>query len=365
MVKTTIVVTPYFESIWPYTADHLKAQLIPFADVTLKRVEHTDVVVASEVLPKPDAVERLIVLGARLHVDDADRLNSVREVFVSTGYEHQNLEQQLQGLDIKQLVHPSVGYWAQSVAEFALALTICGLRRIPQLHHAILSEHSAWDHPLEQFGDDPAFANGTVEGKRVRIVGAGNIASRYAGFASALGADVASWDPFASEPSFHRSGARREWHLDRLVSDAEIFAPMVPLTPSTAGLITADHIDALPAGTLVVLTTRAGICDMAALRRRILADELSLAADVFDVEPLPLNDPILGRSNVVHTPHQAGRTKDANLRWAEALVEQFEEWNTYTSPTPGGQEPAPAPRVSTKRTGAGFSPSFDPETSLR
>jgi phosphoglycerate dehydrogenase-like enzyme len=70
--------------------------------------------------------------------------------------------------------------------------------------------------------------------------------------------------------------------------------------------------------------TRAHVVDTEALRRRVLADELGLAADVFDVEPLPLNDPLLGRSNVVHTPHNAGRTIDANRRWAEMLAEQFD-----------------------------------------
>ena len=55
----------------------------------------------------------------------------------------------------------------------------------------------------------------------------------------------------------------------------------------------------------------------------MLADELALAADVFDVEPLPFGDPLLGRDNVVHTPHLAGRTVDANVAWAQALLAQF------------------------------------------
>ena len=62
---------------------------------------------------------------------------------------------------------------------------------------------------------------------------------------------------------------------------------------------------------------------MAAIRERVLADEIALAADVFDVEPLPQNDPLLGRHNVVHTPHNAGRTQQANERWAEMLVAQM------------------------------------------
>ena len=80
----------------------------------------------------------------------------------------------------------------------------------------------------------------------MRIVGMGNIASRYASYVSAMGADVAAWDPFAGEPGFHRSGARKEWHLDRLVQDAEIFAPMVPLMEGTQGIVTRKHIEALP-----------------------------------------------------------------------------------------------------------------------
>jgi phosphoglycerate dehydrogenase-like enzyme len=99
---------------------------------------------------------------------------------------------------------------------------------------------------------------------------------------------------------------------------------MVPLTDATQGIVTQHHIEALPRGTLVVLVTRADICHMPSVRRRVLANELALAADVFDVEPLPLNDPLLGRHNVVHTPHNAGRTKQANDAYAAMLVDQFE-----------------------------------------
>ena len=137
------------------------------------------------------------------------------------------------------------------------------------------------------------------------------------------GADVAAWDPFAPEASFHRAGSRREMHLDELIKDAEILAPMLPLTPNTRGLVTEAHIDALPKGCLVILATRAKICDVDAIRRRVMADEIALAADVFDMEPVPLDDPLLGRHNVVHTPHLAGRTIDANREWVKRLTDQF------------------------------------------
>ena len=267
--------------------------------------------------------------------EEIDDLPSLKEAFVSTGYEANPVKEALEARGIVSLEHGSEGFWGQSVSEFALGLTIGALRRIPQTHHAIITDLGAWDYPVQQYGDDSRFANGTIEGKRIRIVGAGNIASRYASFVNMLGADVAVWDPYASEPSFHRSGSRREFQLDRLVEDAEIFVPMVPLMPSTTGLVTAAHIAALPTGCLIVLATRAGIVDMPELRRRVLADELSLAS-VFDEEPLPRDDPLLGRHNVVHTPHNAGRTKEANYRWAEMLAATLPEFDSLlvTPPRP-------------------------------
>lgn len=107
------------------------------------------------------------------------------------------------------------------------------------------------------------------------------------------------------------------------MSDAEIFVPCVPLRDSTRGLVAAEHLHSLPDGCLVILVTRAEICDMTLLRERVLNGELALAADVFDQEPLPLDDRLLGHANVVHTPHNAGRTVHANHSYAELLAEQF------------------------------------------
>lgn len=325
-MRTAIVVDPSFDTIWPFSADRVHQLLSPMLETSFARLADGDAAWITAV-DEPAAVERLILLGATATDADLDALPALKEAFVTVGYGPNPAKEVLEARGITPLEHGSEGFWGQSVSEFALGLTIGALRRIPQTHHAILTDLAPWDYPVHQYGDDSRFTNGTVEGKRVRIVGAGNIASRYASFMHMLGADVAVWDPYASEPSFHRAGSRRVFDLDKLVEDAEIFVPMVPLIPSTAGLVTAKHIAALPAGCLVVLATRAGIVDVPELRRRVLADELSLAADVFDEEPLPLDDPLLGRDNVVHTPHNAGRTKESNYRWAEMLAERLPEFD--------------------------------------
>ena len=225
--------------------------------------------------------------------------------------------------------------WGQSVAEFALGLTICGLRRIPQIYTDMMHGHDTWDYSSPgtdlgkpgqrsfQMGDDPRFVSGTISGKKVRILGAGNIGARYASWCSMLGADVAIWDPIAKDATFAISGARRCFDKLELVKDADIIAPMMPLFEATAGIVDAEMINEIPKGSLVILVTRAQICEVDALYKRVLSDELSLAADVYDIEPLPLDSPLLGRHNVVHTPHNAGRTIDANYSRADDAIARF------------------------------------------
>ncbi|SFM38810.1 Phosphoglycerate dehydrogenase [Paenibacillus sp. 1_12] len=337
-MSSLIVVHPKFDRVWPWAADHLHSLWKGQGMVQFVRLQPGDTRSIAELATQPESVTRLVTLAVPVSEDELRAFTGLKEAVIGMNPYSvvcpAELRNYLEHTQVNVYSHTTEGYWGQSVSEFGLALTLNGLRRIPQTHHEMMTSPKVWDYEPpggigqpglrgQQFGDNPNFTNGTVQGKRIRIVGAGNIASRYASFVRMLGADVAAWDPFASEPSFHRAGSRRELHLGRLVEDAEIFVPMVPLTETTTGLIHSKLIRSLPAGCLVVLVTRAGICDMEALRERVLNDELSLAADVFDVEPLPLDDPLLGRHNVVHTPHNAGRTMQANQAWAEKLHEQF------------------------------------------
>jgi phosphoglycerate dehydrogenase-like enzyme len=330
-----IAVHPRFDQVWPFAADHLHRLWSADSETEFVRLAEDDTRSLAMAASRPSQVTRLACLGVPVSVDDLRTFPALREATLQyAGALDVACQQYLDSAGVRCIQHTSEGFWGESVAEFALALTLCALRRIPQNYHAMLNNLAPWTQYRgtehrgpgtrgEQFSDDTRFAHGTIAGKRVRIVGSGNIGSRYADYCQMMGADVAAWDPFAPDSTFHRSGARREWHLEALVRDTDIFAPMLPLKPDTTGLIDARLIDSLPQGCLVVLVTRAGICDVTALRRRVLNDELALAADVFDVEPLPLDDPLLGRDNVVHTPHLAGRTQHANQQWAEALAAQF------------------------------------------
>ena len=337
-MRSAICVHERFDAEWPFAADYWHECWQRQGDCEFYRTEETETR-APQLVPDPASVQRLALLGFPACPEDLEPFSGLEECFhPGHGPRIPTRDQWSDGIEaaiargVSFIPHRVDVYWGQSVAEFALGLTIAALRRIPQTYAAMQRGHETWKyHPKigrpgqrgAQYGDDSRFTSGTLCGKRVRVVGAGNIGARYASWCAAMGAQVGIWDPFAPDASFVVARATRCFHLSELVRDAEVFVPMLPLTDSTRGLVTADLIDALPHGGLVVQVTRAAICDTGALYRRVLNDELALAADVFDAEPVPLDSPLLGRHNVVHTPHNAGRTRDANHAWVDDQIARF------------------------------------------
>ena len=332
-----VAVNTAFEAVWPEVPDRLVEYWRGTGDVQCVRLDPEDDRPVSAVLDAPADVEQLVALGVPVTDDCVAALSNLDEATVMDGGYSPDTEAHaaLEAAGVTTHFHESEGFWSQSVAELALGITIGAMRRIPSKHQAITEGTDVWDRDLwderaeagyggvQVTADSPFWTHGTVDGKRLRAVGVGNIGSRYLDYMHGLGADVAAYDPYADEPCFHRAGARQVHHLEDLLDDAEIFAPLVPLTAETEGLVDRDLVEALPEGCLVVLVTRAGVTDFETVRERVLDDEIALAADVFDYEPLEPDDPIVGRDNVVHTPHVAGRTEDANAAWARMLLARF------------------------------------------
>jgi phosphoglycerate dehydrogenase-like enzyme len=332
-MRSVICVHEKYDGTWPFTADHWHQRWEDEGGCELYRTEDADPH-APEIVPDPAAVNRLVLLGFPTGRSDVEPFSSLEECYVSESYGDDSGEGvaflKEKGVTV---LHPRGDVqWGQTVAEYALGMTIAALRRIPMTYNAMIKGHETWNYNTQpgkpgqrgqQFGDDTDYVSGTIHGKRVCVIGVGNIGGRYSKWCQMMGADVAVWDPFAPDASFDLAGVTRCWSLDELVTDSDIFAPMVPLTDSTRGLVTADHINALPSQSLVLQVTRAKVCDTEALYKRVLNNELFLAADVFDEEPVPLDSPLLGRANVIHTPHNAGRTIDANTARADDGIARF------------------------------------------
>ncbi|WP_443057881.1 NAD(P)-dependent oxidoreductase [Streptomyces sp. KLMMK] len=106
--------------------------------------------------------------------------------------------------------------------------------------------------------------------------------------------------------------------------ECDVLVIAVQDSPGATGVIDRDLVRApLKNGAIVVTVTRSAAIDTKALHERVMAGEPVWDADVYDEEPLPADDPLIGRHNVVHPPCIAGRTRDGNLAVADVIADDF------------------------------------------
>lgn len=184
---------------------------------------------------------------------------------------------------------------ATPVAEHAVALLLALCKHVPHMVDAKRDQN--W-LPRETIG---------VTGMRVVVVGLGAIGRRTCRLLAAIGARVtavASHGRVDSEIGFVHGA-------DELLSVAESAQALVIAAPFTAGtdcLVSADVLDAIPHGGIIVNVGRGRVIDQDALGSALFSGHLSGAAlDVFRDEPLPAGDTLWSLPNVIVSPHMAAR----------------------------------------------------------
>jgi phosphoglycerate dehydrogenase-like enzyme len=197
---------------------------------------------------------------------------------------------------------------APSVAEGAVLLMLAALRRLPALDRAT-REGRGWP-------SDPALGETVrdIGACTVGLVGYGNIAKHVAGIVAAMGATVLHTST--------RDDGLPGWRpLPDLLAAGDIVSLHLPLTDDTRGLLGRNALARMKPGAVLVNTSRGPIVDEAALVDALQSGRLAAAGlDVFEVEPVQPDNPLLGLDNVVLTPHVTWYTVDTMRRYLVEAV---------------------------------------------
>jgi D-3-phosphoglycerate dehydrogenase len=155
-----------------------------------------------------------------------------------------------------------------------------------------------------------------VAGRTAGLVGFGAVGRATAWRLDGLGMRVITTDPFAPDATHE---------LDDLLSEADVVSMHAAVTPDTFGMINAAKFALMKPGALYLNTARAGLHDVDALVAALESGRLGGAAlDHVDGETLPAGHPLLGRDDVVLTPHIGGATYDVETRQTEMIVADLE-----------------------------------------
>ena len=185
-------------------------------------------------------------------------------------------------------------YCLREVSDHAMALLLALARKIPFSDKLVQS--GRWEVP-------PIVPLRRLEGQLLGLVGFGNIPRALVPKAKAFGLKVVTHDPYVAKDVLASSGVENVG-FDDLMARSDFISIHAPLLPATRGLINAAAFTKMKKGAYLINTARGPLVDEAALVAALDSGHLGGAAlDVVAVEPLAKDSPLLGRDNVILTPH--------------------------------------------------------------
>ncbi len=195
-----------------------------------------------------------------------------------------------------------------STTELTFALMLDVMRRVARSDHAM------------RRGEWPLVLGYVLKGKTLGILGLGKIGTEVAAIARAFGMKVIAWGPTLTAERAAKSDATF-MALDDLLKTADVVSVHLKLSEESKNLLNKARLRLMKKSAYLINTARGAIVDEPALIKLLKEEAIAGAAlDVFAVEPLPGNHPLLELDNVVLTPHLGWPTDSGFEGFADNAV---------------------------------------------
>ena len=192
------------------------------------------------------------------------------------------------------------------VAEFAMTLILACHRHLPIAHNDTRAD--AWMRP-----EIDGYDSYELLGKTVGIVGAGRIGSTLARLLRGFETKTLYTDLVRSEQAEKYGATRVE--LDELLTESDVVSLHTNLNAGSHKLIGARELSLMKSSALLVNTCRGPVVDETALIEALRNKEIwGAGLDVFEIEPVEADNPLLTMDNVVVAPHVAGKSWESYPR---------------------------------------------------
>ena len=187
-------------------------------------------------------------------------------------------------------------YCIREVSDHAMALLLSLIRKVPLSNKLVQS--GRWEMPA-------VVPIRRIEGTVLGLIGFGHIPRLVAPKAQAFGIKVVAHDPFA-KPEVFKAANVESVDLDTLFKTSDYVSVHAPLLPATRGMMNASAFAKMKKGAYIVNTARGPLIDEPALVAALDSGQIGGAGlDVVAAEPLAKDLPLLGRDNVIISPHTA------------------------------------------------------------
>lgn len=204
------------------------------------------------------------------------------------------------------------------VAEWALGLILISLRNIGAQFRRVIAGQPR-DTDITPY-------RGPLTGRRVGLIGCGNMGRRLIRYLQPFDVETWVYDPYL-QPEVADILEFTQTSLDNVLSQCDVIVCVAPLTPATRGMIGKREIELIRPGSAFVNVSRGAIVDSEALIARLKRNDITAGLEVWDPEPIPEDSEIRHLPNAFVTPHTAGlRGEGERNPFFGLMVDEFDRF---------------------------------------
>jgi phosphoglycerate dehydrogenase-like enzyme len=199
-----------------------------------------------------------------------------------------------------------------ATASAALLLMLALAKNLPRQER--ITRAGRWDLQAEAMASE-------IEGRTLGIIGLGHSGRELVRLVAPFRMNLLGYSPHADPAQAAALGVRLT-SLDELLRNADFVSLHCRLTKETRKILKAEQLVLMKPTAYLVNIARGELIDQAALVECLRARRIAGAGlDVFDVEPLPVDDPLLTLDNVIVTPHWLASSTDVWRATGQAMAE--------------------------------------------
>ncbi len=220
------------------------------------------------------------------------------------------------------VVFNTPGANANGVKELVIAAMLYGSRDI--MGAAQWCQDNTADENIAKSAEKAkkAFAGKEIKGKKLGVIGLGAIGAMIANAAVSLGMEVYGYDPYVSVDAAWKISrdVKHITNVNDIYTDCDIITIHVPLLDSTKGMVDAEAISKMKDGVMFLNFARDILVDEAAMVKA--AEEGHVGKYITDFP----NPTVVGKKNVIVTPHIGASTEESEDNCAIMAVKQIREF---------------------------------------
>lgn len=272
----------------------------------------------SELLERAAGAEALVTNKTLITSENMDALPDLKYIGVlATGYNVVDIDA-AKGRGIVVTNIPA--YSTASVAQMVFAHILNITQRVG--YYADENKRGRWTKNADFCYWDTHLVE--LQGKKMGIVGFGNIGQATARIAQAFGMEVCV---YSSKPQFALPSGIKKMELDELFGECDVVSLHCPLTPDTKKMVNANRLSKMKPNAILINTGRGPLINEQDLADALNEGKIAAAGlDVLSVEPSVEGNPLLGARNCFITPHIAWATLEARTRLMDIAVQNLKSY---------------------------------------